>query len=79
MKENDRIWKFNMEPAAWTGVWHGTNLAKAASFGARCSNGSKAGCNLEMGIRPPKGVVICRNGGDKNTFWGDIKLVNEQL
>jgi hypothetical protein len=23
---------------------------------------------LEMGIEPPKCVVICRNGGCKNTF-----------
>ncbi len=68
MKENDRIFKFNIEAAAWAEVWHGCNLAEAATFGARSFSGSTAGSNLEMEIKPPKGVVICRNGGDKNTF-----------
>lgn len=68
MKENVRIMKFNIEAAAWAGVRHGSNLAEAFSFGARSYSGSTAGCNLEMGIKPPKGEVICRNGGYKNTF-----------
>ena len=68
MKEIDRILKSNIEAAIWAGVWHGCNLADTASFGAHCFNESKAGCNLEMGIKPPKGVDICRNGGCKNTF-----------
>jgi hypothetical protein len=68
MKEIDRFLKFNIEAATWAGVWPCSSPAEAASLGARCFSGSKAGCNLEMGIKPPKGVVICRNGGDKNTF-----------
>ena len=68
MKEIDRFLKFNIEAATWAGVWPCSSPAEAASLGARCFNGSMAGYNLEMGKKLPKGVVIWRNGGDKNTF-----------